>query len=59
MFHKWGHDALEGRPDENNVMWSVAILEFPDGSIEMVNPEYVVFTDKQEFTGAAPQSPTL
>lgn len=45
QFHQWGHDALEGRSDEHNIMWSVAIIEFPDGKVEMVSPDSIMFTD--------------
>jgi len=44
-FHKFGYDAMEGRGEEGNVMWSVAIIECEDGKILQADPDHIQFTD--------------
>jgi len=50
VFHGFGSEVIEGRPQDNepNVQYTVAVMEFPDGSVMMAPPEKVRFLDRKE-----------
>lgn len=50
-FHAWGHDYEEFENNAGN--YSVAIIEWPDGTVETVKPENIKFLPEP----AAPDTP--
>ena len=48
-FHGWGFSAYDGGSN-NNVHWTVAIVELQNGIIELWLPESVQFMEVQDGT---------
>ena len=47
LFHQFGLD-LEDSDDENSSSYTVAIVEYPDGSVEFACLKYIRFLDSPE-----------
>lgn len=50
-FHCWGYESEEGSNGNPSTMWSVGIVEEPDGLIIGVSPGYIRFTDRNTTDG--------
>ncbi len=44
-FHQWGYGSEEGANGDPNIMWSIAIVEAPNGEILELSPSSIWFTD--------------
>ena len=54
IFHAWGIEAYqENCSGDIGWVWlqaSMAIVEFPDGHVEMIHPDYVTFKEAPDDT---------
>ena len=46
IFHAWGYGSEAGANGDPNTMWSIAIVESPEGEIMEYSPDSIWFTDK-------------
>jgi hypothetical protein len=46
-FHQWGWDSIEMR-EGSCPIWTVAIVEFEDGSVGPFNPTQIQFAESEE-----------
>lgn len=45
-----GPSAMIGGPPGGTIAYSLAVIEYPDGTVAECNPQLIKFTDREEST---------
>ena len=58
LFHRWdeekqvvGESAMIGGHPAGQIAYMLGIVEYMDGTVKRVSPEYIKFLDTKDFTG--------